>query len=231
MTDSTREPKRRRIRSFVKRPGRVTEGQRRAFERLWPQYGLVTEGQKLDLETVFGRKAPCVLEIGYGNGDSLVAQASAERDHDFIGIEVHEPGVGHCMIAAEEAGLDNLRLLAEDAIDVLAKSIAPGALSRINLYFPDPWPKKKHHKRRIVGERFLSLASRALCEGGKLHIATDWAPYAEHIDEVIADCALFSQLQRVLHDGDQPVARISTKFERRGLKLGHRIVDWVFEKV
>ncbi len=230
MTDSPDELKRRRIRSFVKRPGRVTEGQRRAFERLWPQYGLVTDGKALDLAAVFGRTAPCVLEIGYGNGDSLAAQASTERDHDFIGIEVHEPGIGHCMIAGEEAGLSNLRLLAEDAIDVLTKSIAPDALSRINLYFPDPWPKKKHHKRRIVGEPFLSLAARALCAGGRLHIATDWAPYAEHIDETMAACTLFKPLKRTLHDGDKPIARITTKFERRGLKLGHRIVDWVFEK-
>jgi tRNA (guanine-N7-)-methyltransferase len=150
------------IRSFVRRAGRMTPSQQRALDELWPDYGLDYEATPLDLADVFGRKAPVVLEIGFGNGDTLVAQAAASPDKDFLGIEVHEPGVGHCLIAASDASVSNLRLIIHDAIEVLEHQVPEASLSRINLYFPDPWPKKRHHKRRIVQSSFLDLCAAKL---------------------------------------------------------------------
>ncbi|MEO0580292.1 MAG: tRNA (guanosine(46)-N7)-methyltransferase TrmB, partial [Pseudomonadota bacterium] len=171
-----------RIRSFVKRPGRLTRGQKRALESLWPRFGLAATAT-IDFDTLFGRShGDRVLEIGYGDGDSLVALAAAHPDYRVLGCEVHEPGIGHCLLAIEEAGLENVRLIGADAVDLLTAQIGPAALERINLYFPDPWPKKRHHKRRLFSLEFLALADRALSIDGTLHIATDWAPYAEHVD-------------------------------------------------
>ena len=220
------------MRSFVRRAGRITESQRRALDELWPVYGLEPPAGALDLDAVFGRVAPRVLEIGFGNGESLVAMAAENPDQDFVGIEVHEPGIGHCLIAAHAAAISNLRVIRADAIEVLEANLSPGSLARINLYFPDPWPKKRHHKRRIVQPAFLALCARALEPGGRLCIATDWAIYAEHIDAVLAGCNFFFGCrERRVHDGDQPLDRPATKFERRGLRHGHRIVDWHFERV
>ncbi len=230
----------RRVRSFVRRPGRMTTSQSRALEDLWPIFGIdwrvdgsadpTAEGadacEQLDLEAVFGRLAPVVLEIGYGNGDTLVARAASDPDRNYLGIEVHEPGVGHCLIRAQEAGVTNLRLLQRDAIDVLRNGLASATLARVNLYFPDPWPKKRHHKRRIVQSEFLALVAGRLRDEGTLCIATDWAGYAEHIDDVIETDRHFRLVERREHDGDQPIDRLTTKFERRGLARGHRIVDW-----
>ena len=216
----------RTVRSFVRRAGRLTASQQRALETLWPLYGLPYDGAAIDLHALFGRDAPCVLEIGFGNGDTLVEQAAAAPECDFLGIEVHEPGVGHCLIRAHEAKVSNLRLICHDAIEVLEHGIAPASLSRINLYFPDPWPKKRHHKRRIVKPSFLALCANRLAPGGALHIATDWSNYAEHIDEVLASDSHFSLAERRTHSGDRPLDRPRTKFEQRGLRLGHEIVDW-----
>lgn len=209
----------------------MTASQQRALEELWPRYGLEFEPALLDFEAVFGRSAPVVLEIGFGNGDTLVAQAQQMPDSDFLGIEVHEPGVGHCMIAARDADVTNLKLVMHDAIEVLDRQVADASLARINLYFPDPWPKKRHHKRRIVQPRFLDACARRLTPGGTMHIATDWANYAEHIDEVFDTADEFALSERREHDGDKPLDRPLTKFERRGLTAGHRIVDWRFEKI
>ena len=220
----------RQIRSFVRRAGRLTASQERALEELWPGYGVEYAPGALDFETLFGRSAPVVLEIGFGNGDTLVEMAAARPDQDFLGIEVHEPGVGHCLIKADKAGVSNLKLVVHDAIEVLENQVASGSLSRINLYFPDPWPKKRHHKRRIVQADFLALCADRLAPGGAIHIATDWANYAEHIDEAFAASADFRCTERREHDGDRPLDRPVTKFERRGLRHGHRIVDWRFEK-
>ena len=225
--DKTRS---RRIRSFVKRPGRLTSGQRRALTELWPVYGIEADGA-LDFDELFdGRAGPRVLEIGYGDGDSLIAMAASQPALRIIGCEIHEPGIGHCLIGIEEHALANVRLLAADAVEVLGERLAPASLERINLYFPDPWPKKRHHKRRLFGAEFLSLADRALTADGALHIATDWAPYAEHVDATLAESTLFRVRERVCHRGDAPLARVTTKFERRGLKLGHEIVDWIVER-
>jgi tRNA (guanine-N7-)-methyltransferase len=221
---------RRTVRSFVRRAGRMTASQQRALDELWPIYGIVFSPQALDLDEVFGRSAPRVLEIGFGNGESLVQLAADDPASDFLGIEVHDPGIGHCMITARTAGITNLRLIAHDAIEVLESQIALQSLARLNLYFPDPWPKKRHHKRRIVQPKFLELCASRLESKASLHIATDWANYAEHIDEVLEESSLFSCAERCEHDGDQPLARPATKFERRGLKKGHKIWDWRFQK-
>jgi len=225
------EPHHRQIRSFVRRAGRLTTSQQRALDKLWPDYGLNYVPEPIDFEDTYGRKAPVVLEIGFGNGDTLVEQAAASPSEDFLGIEVHEPGVGHCLIAANSAAASNLRLIVHDAIDVLEHQVPSASLRRINLYFPDPWPKKRHHKRRIVQPRFLDLCADKLEPGGAIHIATDWANYAAHIDEVFAASAGFRGTERREHDGDRPFKRPMTKFERRGLRRGHRIVDWRFEKI
>jgi len=221
-------PGRRTIRSFVRRAGRMTSSQRRALDRLWPLYGVDYDARPLDLVQVFGRDADKVLDIGFGNGDTLVLTAAENPHIDFLGIEVHEPGIGHCLIRAREAGITNLRIVAHDAIEVLRDQIEDGSLARIDLLFPDPWPKKRHHKRRIVQATFLRLAGSKLRPGGVLCIATDWANYAEHIDAVTAASPDFTLAERREHAGDRPLHRHTTKFEKRGLNLKHRIWDWRF---
>ena len=226
MTES--QPTRRSIRSFVRRTGRMTPAQNRARTELWPLFGLEYAEETLDLDSIFGRTAGKILEIGFGNGESLVLAATEDPDSDFLGIEVHEPGVGHCMLHANNAAVKNLRIIAHDAIEVLKNQIQDGALTRVNLYFPDPWPKKRHQKRRIIQHDFLQLVARKLVVGGTLHIATDWQNYAEHIDEITADSTCFLLDERHEHRGDQPLQRFGTKFEARGLRKGHKIWDWRF---
>ena len=218
------------VRSYVRRAGRLTASQRRALDEDWPDYGLEFEGAALNFRGIFGRSAPVVLEIGFGNGETLVQQASEHRENDFLGVEVHEPGVGHCLIRAREAKLSNLRLIVHDAIEVLEQGVPDESLARVNLYFPDPWPKKRHHKRRIVRPAFLELVARRLAPGGSLHIATDWENYAEHIDETVSASNSFVPGERREHGGNQPLDRPQTKFERRGLRHGHRIWDWRFDR-
>lgn len=193
-------------------------------------YGLEYRDELLSFDSLFGRSAPIVLEIGFGNGETLVEQAAMNPDRDFLGIEVHEPGIGHCMLKADEAGITNLRVINHDAIEVLRHQVPLESLSRLNLYFPDPWPKKRHHKRRIVAAGFLELVADRLSDAGTLNIATDWANYAEHIDEILSRSDRFTCTQRREHDGEQPLDRPQTKFERRGLRKGHRICDWCFGK-
>jgi tRNA (guanine-N7-)-methyltransferase len=206
----------------------MTPAQVRARTELWPQYGLDYAEEPLDFDSVFARSAPRILEIGFGNGESLVHAAAEQPEADFLGIEVHEPGLGHCLIHARESAISNLRVIAHDAIEVLQQQIEDGSLARVNLYFPDPWPKKRHHKRRIIQHGFLQLVARKLAVGGTLHIATDWQNYAEHIDEIIVASALFWLDERREHAGDRPLQRYGTRFESRGLKKGHRIWDWRF---
>ena len=223
--------RRRPIRSYVRRAGRLTSSQQRALDELWPDYGIEFAPQLLDLDSIFNRAAPRVLEIGFGNGESLVQLAIDDPASDFLGIDVHDPGIGHCLIAAHDARMTNLRLISHDAIEVLEMQIPHNSLSRINLYFPDPWPKKRHHKRRIVQPEFLTLCAGRLGSNGSLHIATDWENYAEHIDEVLGEFSSFDCTERREHDGDQPLARTATKFERRGVRHGHRIWDWRFVRI
>lgn len=220
----------RTIRSFVRRAGRLTPSQKRALDAYWPTYGLEHGDDELDWATIYGNAQPVVVEIGFGNGETLVQQAVENPQKNFLGIEVHDPGIGHCLLKAQESEIANLRIIANDAIEVLTQQVPHDSLSRVNLYFPDPWPKKRHHKRRIVQAAFLDLVAGRLTENGTLNIATDWAGYAEHIDEVLGESTRFEQLERREHDGDQPLDRPKTKFERRGLRRGHRIVDWCFRR-
>ena len=206
----------------------MTPSQARALGALWPVYGIDFSEAPLDFEAIFGRRADVVLEIGFGNGEPFVGRAADEPEKDFVGVEVHEPGIGHCLIRARDLGVTNLRIIAHDALEVLCHQVAPGSLARLNLYFPDPWPKKRHHKRRIVQAPFLDLAAAALRPGGTLCMATDWADYAGHIDETLSERADFVLDERREHGGERPLDRHTTKFETRGLGKGHRIVDWRF---
>lgn len=215
----------RSVRSFVRRTGRITAGQSRALQELWPRYGVDVDGTALDLDAIFGRSADKVLEIGFGNGASLVQMALESPQLDFLGVEVHEPGIGHCLINARDASVSNLKIVAHDAVEILGL-LDGECLARINLLFPDPWPKKRHHKRRIIQQAFLKLAATKLKRGGTLFIATDWQDYAEHIDAIIARTAEFRVIERREHAGDRPLARPATKFEARGVRKGHRICDW-----
>ena len=171
-----------------------------------------------------------MLEIGFGNGESLVEQAKRNPGLNFLGIEVHLPGVGHCLLHIESEGVSNVRLISQDAIDVLQHRLPDSALARLNLYFPDPWPKKRHHKRRLIQVGFLELIARKLGPHGEFFIATDWANYAQHIDDIIGPSNTFRLVNRREHAGDSPIDRPSTKFERRGLGKGHRIWDWQLRK-
>ncbi len=215
---ATATPPIRRTRSFVRRTGRITAGQQRALDELWPHWGIQPPAGRLDLDTVFGRNAPRVLEIGFGNGDTLVRMAVAEPGIDFLGIEVHEPGVGHCLLGIEREGLTNLRVIRHDAVEVLENWLPANCLDRVQLFFPDPWPKKRHHKRRIVQPEFTDLVAMVLKPDGVFHVATDWANYAEHIEAVMEPDPRFSRM-----DGEQ--RRFETRFEQRGRRLGHTIRD------
>ena len=172
-----------------------------------------------------------MLEIGFGNGESLVEQAKRNPGLNFLGIEVHLPGVGHCLLHIESEGVSNVRLISQDAIDVLQHRLPDSALARLNLYFPDPWPKKRHHKRRLIQVGFLELIARKLGPHGEFFIATDWANYAQHIDEVIGLIDAFDVINRREHAGELPIDRPNTKFERRGLGKGHKIWDWQLRKI
>ena len=227
-SETDTQSRRRTIRSFVRRAGRLTPSQQRALKELWPEFGVPFSRDPLQFEALFGRVAPVLLEIGFGNGDTLVQLAAEHPDLDFLGIEVHEPGVGHCLLEARDAGVTNLRLIRHDAVEVLEAMIAPASLSRINLYFPDPWPKKRHHKRRLVQPAFLKLVASRLSPDGTFNVATDWENYAEHIEAVVRESGLFECAEKRVHSGDQPLDRPVTKFERRGLRHGHRIHDWRF---
>jgi tRNA (guanine-N7-)-methyltransferase len=221
----------RRIRSFVRREGRLTPAQQRAMEELFPKFGLEAGETPLDLDAIFGRRAPRILEIGFGNGETLAEIARNHPGNDYLGIEVHRPGVGHLLQLIEEQGLTNLRVMSEDAVDIMEKQIPDGSLDALYLFFPDPWHKKKHHKRRQVKPAWAQLVRRKLKVGGRLHMATDWENYAEHMRDVMNVAEGFSNTST---NGDyvtKPDYRPETKFERRGLRLGHGVWDLVFERV
>ncbi len=203
-------------RSFVRRSGRITAAQKRALKELWPRYGLDETGALPPLKEVFGREAQTVLEIGFGNGETLVRAAAESPDLNFLGVEVHLPGLGRCLLAAERAGLSNLRLMQADAVEVLRSQLPPASLAMVCLYFPDPWPRKRHHKRRLVQPGFVALLAQALEPGGVFHVATDWSPYAKHIEGVMDGITAFEQLAEL-------PARHITRFELRGSALGHEI--------
>lgn len=220
----------RRIRSFVRRQGRLTEGQSRGLRDHWQDYGLELTESPLDLDACFGRSAPTLLEIGFGNGDSLLAMAENAPDKNFIGIEVHRPGVGGIINNAQKKGVSNLRVFCEDAVDVLKQSIPDQSLVGVQLFFPDPWHKKRHHKRRIVQPEFAALVADKLVPGVYFHMATDWQNYAEHMMDVMSSSKQFTNKAGEGHYSSRPDYRPETKFERRGIKLGHGVWDLIFVK-
>lgn len=221
----------RRIRSFVRREGRLTPGQQRAMDELFPNYGIEAGDTLLDFDTLFGRSAPRILEIGFGNGESLAEIAKNHPEYDYIGIEVHRPGVGHLLHLIEEQGLSNLRVMCEDAVEILEKQIPDNALDALYLFFPDPWHKKRHHKRRQVQPAWAQLVRRKLKIGGRLHMATDWQHYAEYMLEVLSAAEGFRNTSPSDDYVPKPEYRPETKFERRGQRLGHGVWDLVFEKI
>ncbi len=221
----------RTIKSFIKREGRLTKGQQYALDNLWPKFGIDYSEHQLNLDKIFGRTAEKILEIGFGNGDSLWQMAEASSEKDFIGIEVHRPGVGHLLHLIETSGNTNLRIISYDAIDVLNNQIEDNTLDRVQLFFPDPWHKKKHHKRRIVQDGFANLIAEKLKPDGIFHLATDWENYAGHMLEVLNRNNNFKNLSEDNKFVPKPLARPTTKFEIRGQKLGHGVWDMVFKKI
>ncbi|NIY47877.1 tRNA (guanosine(46)-N7)-methyltransferase TrmB [Cedecea colo] len=221
----------RRIRSFVRRQGRLTKGQQHALENYWPVMGVEYEGAPADFAALFGREAPVTLEIGFGMGSSLVAMAQALPEQNFLGIEVHSPGVGACLGTAHEAGVDNLRVMCHDAVEVLENMIPDNSLNMVQLFFPDPWHKARHNKRRIVQVPFAELVKRKLKLGGVFHMATDWEPYAEHMLEVMSSIDGYQNLSESNDYVPRPDSRPVTKFEQRGHRLGHGVWDLMFERV
>ncbi len=219
---------RRAIRSFVRRAGRMGTGQQRALEELGPRFVLPFATQQLDAEAVFGRRAPLVLEIGFGMGAATAEIAAARPDTDFLGVEVHTPGVGALLKRIGEQGLGNLRIVQHDAVQVLEQMIAPASLAGIHVFFPDPWHKKKHHKRRLIQPPLVALLASRLAPGGVLHCATDWQPYAEQMLEVLSAEPLLENTAEGY--APRPDYRPLTKFEARGLRLGHGVWDLVFRR-
>lgn len=222
------EPPRRSVRSFVLRQGRVSNAQQRAWDTLFPRFGIPYAEAPLNAPALFGRVAPLILEIGSGMGETSVAIAKAHPENDYIAVEVHLPGVGSLLKSIDEEGLTNLRVIRHDAVDVLEKMVPDGSLAGLHVFFPDPWPKKRHNKRRIIQPPLVALAARKLAPGGYLHLATDWQAYAEHMLEVLGAEPLLQNTAQAY--APRPAYRPETKFESRGLKLGHGVWDLVFRR-
>jgi tRNA (guanine-N7-)-methyltransferase len=213
------------IRSFVSRSGRITASQKRAREKLWCQYGINLDKKVLKLEEIFGRSNPKHLEIGFGMGDALISMAKNNPEHDFLGIDVYNPGIGHLLIELEAAQLTNVKVICADAVEILTDYLPSECLDYVYIFFPDPWPKKRHHKRRLIQLEFLKLLATVMKLNAELYIATDWQNYAEHINEVLEATPLFNG-----GFAPRPEIRPLTKFEQRGLKLGHQVWDFKYNK-
>ena len=216
------------IRSFVLRGGRMSPAQQRALDTLSSKYGIPFQSTPLDFDHVFGRRAPRVLEIGFGMGETTATIAAARPDDDFVGVEVHPPGVGSLLKQIEERGLTNLRVIQHDVVEVVAGMIPPRSLAAIHVFFPDPWPKKRHHKRRLLTAPFVHELALRLVPGGTLHVATDWEDYAQEILAVLAAEELLASTAPDF--APRPAYRPLTKFENRGLKLGHGVRDLIFRR-
>jgi len=215
------------VRSFVRRPGRITASQQRALAQLWPRYGIDYLETRLNLDRVFGRSAPRVLDIGFGDGEALVTMAARMPEIDFLGVEVHEPGVGHLLVLLERARLTNVRIIRRDVVDVIDHMLEPESFDGVNIFFPDPWPKKRHHKRRLISESFMPRLRKITRPGALVHIATDWRHYAEAIADVLSHAEGFVPCDAT--NGLPGVAdRPPTKFERRGQRLGHTVADFYY---
>ncbi|MDX1655329.1 MAG: tRNA (guanosine(46)-N7)-methyltransferase TrmB [Candidatus Competibacteraceae bacterium] len=227
MTDTQHH---RAIRSFVRREGRLTPAQERALDNLWSHYGLDYQTEIVDLGDLFGRDAPRVVEIGFGNGETLAIMARDDPQRDFLGIEVHRPGVGRLLALAQAWGLANIRVSREDAVQVLTHQLAPATLDRIQIFFPDPWPKKRHHKRRLIQPPFVELLCSRLKTGGRLHLATDWEPYARWMLEVLEQQPALVNEAGPDRFSPRPDYRPATRFERRGQLLGHGVWDLIYRR-
>ncbi|HEX5961944.1 MAG TPA: tRNA (guanosine(46)-N7)-methyltransferase TrmB [Rhodanobacteraceae bacterium] len=235
-TDTVPGDHHRRIRSFVLREGRITRAQQRAFVEHWARFGIDyapsgNRGEPRDLDALFGRHAPRVLEIGFGNGEALAWAGEHDPARDYLGIEVHRPGVGRLMNALAASATGNVRIWNHDAVEVLQYEIPPAALDEVRIWFPDPWPKKRHHKRRLLQPAFAALLATRVKPGGLLHFASDWAEYALQAREVLA--AQPGWRLRIGESGEskRPAWRIETRFERRGLALGHPVTDLLYDRV
>lgn len=220
----------RRIRSFVMRQGRITSAQQDALERLWPEFGIERADTVLAMSELFPTQNPVTLEVGFGNGSSLATMASENPERNFIGIEVHRPGVGNLLRLIEEYQLDNVRVMDDDAVEILKQRIPDGSIERFQLFFPDPWHKKKHRKRRIVQAEFTALIAQKLSAKGVFHMATDWKDYARHMEKVMEAAPDFTSVSDTPFS-PRPDYRPLTKFEDRGLKLGHGVWDLIYKKV
>lgn len=219
-----------RIRSFVRRAGRITHGQKSALDRLWSVYGIPDLPRILDPDALFASKGKFILEIGFGNGEALVQMATAQSEDRFLGVEVYTSGIGRLLSAAEQASLSNLRVVNVDAVELLRDRLEASVLDQVCIWFPDPWPKKRHHKRRLIQPDFVSLLATRIKAGGRLLLATDWAPYAEHMLEVMEAHPAFDNLAGTGQYSAKPEERPTTKFERRGLALGHAVYDLVYRR-
>lgn len=222
--------KARPIRSYVRREGRLTPAQQKALADLLPRYGLDLSTVPLDFQRIFGRRAPVTLEIGFGNGDTLTALAEHSPERDFVGIEVHRPGIGHLLRLLESRALSNVRVIAEDAVIVLREHIPEESLTQVLLWFPDPWPKKRHHKRRLVQPHFVRLLHQSLAPGGQLQLATDWEDYALHMCATV-ETDEFVNTAGAGRFSPRPPTRPLTRFEQRGKRLGHSVWDLVYRRV
>jgi len=220
----------RRIRSFVLREGRMTPAQQRAFDTLWSRYGLDYRSARRDFDASFGRSAARVLVIGFGNGEALAWASEHDPDRDFIGVEVHGPGVGRLMNTLASRDARNVRLYKHDAVEVLEHEVAPAALAEVRIWFPDPWHKKRHHKRRLIQPGFIELLASRMAPNGLLHLATDWQEYAEHMQEVMEAAPGWHNQSGSGQYAEKPASRIETHFERRGLKLGHGVWDLLYRR-
>ena len=221
----------RSVRSYVRREGRVTPAQREALVDLWPRYGLDLSIVSLDFPRIFKRHAPVVLEIGFGNGDALAVLAENSPERDYIGIEVHRPGVGQLLRLLEGKGLNNVRVISEDAVIVLRDHFSGESLAQVLVWFPDPWPKKRHHKRRLVQPEFVRLVYQSLVPGGQLHLATDWEDYALHMLATVEAYGGFENTAGTDRFSPRPPARPMTRFEQRGKRLGHSVRDLIYRRV
>jgi tRNA (guanine-N7-)-methyltransferase len=219
------------IRSFVRREGRITPAQQRAFEKHWHRFGIDYTGTRRDLDALFGRRAPRVLEIGFGNGEALAWAAAHDPARDYLGIEVHRPGAGRLLNALATGGAGNVRIWCHDTVDVLQVELPPAALDEVRIWFPDPWPKKRHHKRRLIQPTFVKLLTARIKPGGLLRLATDWPDYAAHMRAVMAATPCWCPRQGEPRNEKRPPARIETRFERRGLNLGHCVTDLLYQRV
>ncbi|MCG6867584.1 MAG: tRNA (guanosine(46)-N7)-methyltransferase TrmB [Gammaproteobacteria bacterium] len=220
----------RTVQSFVRREGRLTRGQSRALQDLWPDYGIEPGDNVLNPAAVFGREAPVTLEIGFGNGESLAQLAATHSERNFLGVEVHRPGLGRLLRRIEALGLANVRLVCGDAVELLEQNLPPASLNAVLLWYPDPWPKKRHHKRRIVQPRFVRQIHRALRDGGIFHMATDWQDYARHMMAVMEEVPGFANRAGPRRFSSRPGDRPVTKFECRGNRLGHVTRDLVYTR-